>query len=158
CHVAGVCDPASGTCSNPNQTDGSACTDGDACTQRDSCQEGACVGANPIICAALDQCHDAGVCDPANGTCSNPDKADGSACSDGDACTQTDTCQAGSCMGTNPAVCAALDQCHVAGACDPANGTCSKPNQVDGTTCTDGLSCTPTDTCTAGGCGAAPRP
>src|SRR5206468_13086601 len=108
CNVAGVSDPASGTCSNPNTPNGSACDDSNACTQTDTCQAGTCTGTNPVVCAALDQCHAAGVCDPANGTCSNPDKADGSACSDGDACTQTDTCQAGSCIGTNPVVCAAL--------------------------------------------------
>jgi hypothetical protein len=33
-HAAGIhlCDPATGVCSNPNKTDGSACNDGSACT------------------------------------------------------------------------------------------------------------------------------
>src|SRR5207249_1162379 len=137
-HDAGVCDPASGTCSNPNKADGAACADGDACTQTDTCQAGVCTGTNPVVCAALDRCHVAGPCDPANGTCSNPNKADGSACADGDACTQTDTCQAGTCTGTNPVVCAALAQCHAAGVCDPANGTCSNPDKADGSACSDG--------------------
>src|SRR5207302_330479 len=122
CHVAGTCDPASGVCSSPDKSNGSACTDGGACTQTDTCQAGVCTGANPVVCAALDQCHVAGTCDPASGSCSNPHKTDGTACNDGSACTQTDTCQAGVCTGANPVVCAALDQCHVAGTCDPASG------------------------------------
>ena len=52
-----------------------------------------------VTCTASDQCHDAGVCDPATGICSNPVKADGATCSDGDACTVNDTCEAGSCNG-----------------------------------------------------------
>src|SRR5205814_338882 len=138
CHVAGSCDPHTGTCSNPSKPDGTTCSDGNACTQSDSCQAGACVGTNPVVCTALDQCHDAGACDPANGTCSDPAKPNGTTCTDGDACTQSDSCQAGACVGTNPVVCSALDQCHVAGVCDPANGVCSNPDKPNGTACTDG--------------------
>src|SRR5204862_3654134 len=136
--------------SNPSTPDVPSSTDSNACTQTDTCQAGACAGANPVVCAALDQCHDAGTCDPANGTCSNPSKAEGATCSDGNGCTQTDTCQAGACVGTNPVVCAALDQCHVAGVCDPANGTCSNPTKPDGTTCNDDSACTQSDTSQAG--------
>src|SRR5205814_2060664 len=128
CHEAGVCDPATGTCSYPHKTDGTSCNDGNACTQTDSCQAGVCTGTNPVACTALDQCHDAGTCDTATGTCSNPNKADGSTCTDGNACTQTDSCQAGACVGANPVVCSALDQCHEAGVCDTASGTCSNPD------------------------------
>ncbi|TMA43559.1 MAG: hypothetical protein E6J81_15855, partial [Deltaproteobacteria bacterium] len=152
CHVAGTCDPASGTCSTPNKADGTTCTDGNACTQSDTCQAGTCTGANPVVCSALDQCHVAGTCDPASGTCSNPNKVDGTTCTDGNACTQSDTCQAGTCTGANPVVCTALDQCHVAGTCDPASGTCSNPAKADGAACSDGNACTQTDTCQAGTC------
>ena len=152
CHVAGTCSPQSGVCSNPAAADGSSCNDGNACTQTDTCQTGTCTGANPIVCAAPDQCHQAGVCDPATGTCSYAPKADGTACNDGNGCTQSDTCQAGVCTGSNPVVCTALDQCHVAGTCDPQTGTCSNPNKVDGTTCNDDNACTLSDTCQAGTC------
>ncbi len=155
CHVAGTCDPAHGTCSNPNKTNGSGCDDGNACTQSDTCEAGVCTGANPVVCTASDQCHVAGTCNPANGTCSNPDKSNGSACSDGNACTQSDTCQAGVCSGANPVVCTASDQCHVAGACNPANGTCSDPQKPNGSGCSDGNACTQTDTCQAGVCSGA---
>ena len=157
CHVQGVCDPGTGTCSNPAAADGTACNDGNGCTQTDTCQAGACVGSNPVTCTATDQCHVAGTCDPHTGVCSNPAAADGTACSDGNACTQTDTCQAGACVGGNPVTCTASDQCHVAGTCDPATGQCSNPAVADGAACTDGNGCTQTDTCQAGACvGGAP--
>ena len=158
CHEAGVCDPATGTCSNPESPNGTICGDGDACTQSDSCEAGVCVGANPVTCAALDQCHDAGVCDLETGVCSNPPKADGAACEDSDACTQTDVCQAGECVGGNSVVCTALDQCHEAGVCDPAAGSCSSPPSADGTTCDDGRFCTEGDACQSGVCEGGPTP
>src|SRR6185295_13477246 len=106
----------------PAKADGTACNDGNACTQTDTCQAGTCTGMNPVVCAAADQCHDAGTCDPSTGMCSSSVKADGTACDDGNACTRTDTCQAGACSGMNPVVCAAADQCHDAGTCDPSTG------------------------------------
>ncbi len=81
CHVAGVCDPATGACSNPAAADGIACDDGNRCTQSDTCQSGVCTGANPVVCSALNACHVAGVCDPASGACSNPAVPDGTLCS-----------------------------------------------------------------------------
>ncbi len=153
CHDPGACNPATGVCSNPNKANGAACNDGNACTQTDTCQAGACSGANPVVCAALDQCHSAGVCAQATGMCSNPLKADGVACNDGNACTQTDTCLAGACTGNTPVNCAPLDACHVAGTCDAATGACSNPVAADGGACDDGNPCTTNDTCQAGACG-----
>jgi cysteine-rich repeat protein len=155
CHTAGTCNAATGMCTNPNKADGSACNDGNACTQTDTCQAGTCAGANPVTCAALDQCHTAGTCSAATGMCTNPNKANGTACNDGNACTQTDTCQAGTCAGANPVTCTAQDQCHNAGTCAPATGMCSNPNKADGTSCSDGSACTQTDTCQAGTCSGA---
>ena len=152
CHVAGTCNPATGTCSNPNAADGAACNDGNGCTQTDTCQGGACTGANPVTCTALDQCHVAGTCNPATGTCSNPYAADGAACNDGNGCTQADTCQGGACTGANPVACTALDQCHVAGTCNPATGTCSDPAKPDGTACDDTLACNGHEVCSEGAC------
>src|SRR5205814_482828 len=110
CHVAGTCNGATGKCSNPSQSDGTACNDGDPCTQTDTCQGGACTGKSPIVCTALDACHQAGICDKTTGICSAPLQADGKACDDGDACTPTDSCQGGVCKGANPVVCVAQDQ------------------------------------------------
>src|SRR5262249_50088804 len=38
CHLAGSCNPGTGTCSNPAKSDGSTCNDGSACTDTDTCQ------------------------------------------------------------------------------------------------------------------------
>ncbi|MHB8877961.1 MAG: MYXO-CTERM sorting domain-containing protein, partial [Myxococcaceae bacterium] len=138
CHDVGTCDAATGACSTPAKSNGTACTDGNACTQTDTCQTGICTGSNPVVCAALSQCHDVGTCAPVTGACSTPTKANGATCSDGDACTQTDTCQTGTCTGGNPVVCTAKNECHAAGTCDSATGTCSEPAKPDGTPCTSG--------------------
>ncbi|HVU51172.1 MAG TPA: hypothetical protein VHL80_10825 [Polyangia bacterium] len=152
CHVAGVCDPGTGACSNPAKTDGALCNDGDACTQTDTCVAGACVGGDSVICTASDQCHVAGSCDSATGFCSDPPRADGTGCDDGDACSQVDVCLSGTCTGTTPVVCSASDQCHTAGTCDPTSGACSNPTKANGTGCNDGNACTQTDTCVGGLC------
>jgi len=151
CHEAGTCDPATGECSNPAKADNTPCDDGDKCTLVDSCQRGICVASASVTCTAVDQCHVAGICDPTSG-CSNPTKADDSPCDDGDKCTQSDSCRSGSCVGTNPVTCAAIDQCHLAGTCDPTTGKCPNPKRPDDTPCNDGNQCTESDTCQAGVC------
>ena len=114
---------------------GPACDDGSACTQTDSCQAGTCTGTNPVTCAALDQCHVVGVCNPGTGACSNPSDMDGTNCDDSNHCTQTDSCQMGVCTGSNPVVCAVPDACHDLGTCDPQSGDCSSPIKPVGTIC-----------------------
>lgn len=126
-------------------------------TQGD-CQEVQCNGTGGTTSVALDSdvpADDGNVCTTSVCTMGTPgqmDVMDGTSCNDGSACTQTDTCQMGTCTGGNPVVCSALDQCHVAGTCDPMTGTCSNPNANNGTTCDDGDACTQTDTCQTGTC------
>jgi RHS repeat-associated protein len=73
-------------------------------------------------------------------------------CSDGNPCNGDETCDgAGHCQTGTPLVCAPLDQCHVAGTCDPASG-CSNPVKRDGAACNDGNACTVYDICHAGTC------
>ena len=152
CHLAGTCDASTGACSNQPAPNGTTCTDGNACTQTDTCQSGTCVGGDPVVCSALDQCHDAGTCNTTTGVCSNPNKTNGTTCNDGNACTQTDSCQSGTCVGGNPVVCAALDQCHDPGTCDSATGQCSNPAKAENAPCSDGNACTVGDKCVAGVC------
>src|SRR5436309_1880757 len=104
---------------------GASCDDSNPCTI-DACSPAGCTHT-PVTCAPADQCHDAGVCAPTTGLCSNPTRPDGASCNDGNACTQTDTCQAGTCTGAHPVVCAAADQCHAAGPCDPATSSGARP-------------------------------
>jgi hypothetical protein len=135
---------------------GRACNDLNACTKTDICVVGpaapgaSCVGTAPVVCAAKDQCHLVGVCNPANGTCSNPNKPDATACNDGSMCTVGDVCMAGVCRPGPPKACPPADQCR--NLCDPATGACNPP-KANGTKCDDGNKCTTgQDVCTGGLC------
>ena len=124
CKQAGTCN-GDGTCSFANATDGTGCNDGVACTKNDVCTAGACAGT-AYACAAPGTCKQAGTCN-GDGTCSFANATDGTTCSDGSKCTQTDTCLSGSCVGGNPVVCPAPEQCHTVGTCEPTTGACSNP-------------------------------
>jgi hypothetical protein len=121
-------------------SNGTACDTGQGlCAPNGACLNGACVSPTPVICTASDQCHVAGICDPAQGTCSNPIKANGSSCSDALFCTATDVCTGGVCGGT-PVSCTTSP-----GACYAATGTCAEG--AGGFTCNyapqaPGFSCT----------------
>jgi len=45
CHVAGVCDPTTGACSNPFATNGTPCNDNNACSSDETCQSGMCTNS-----------------------------------------------------------------------------------------------------------------
>lgn len=152
CHLAGSCDRTTGRCTTPRVSDGAPCDDGNACTRRDSCQEGACVGASPVLCPPVDGCHREGTCDRATGLCSTPDAPDGATCDDGDACTRTDACRGGRCVGSDVVVCTAGAPCREAGVCDRASGRCSERVAPEGTPCPDGDRCNGDETCRAGVC------
>jgi hypothetical protein len=154
CHVAGTCDPKTGTCSNPPAPNGQTCNDGNACTNPDSCNSGVCVGGPAKVCTASDQCHSAGTCDPASGTCSNPPVTDGTTCSDGNACNGAEQCKGGVCTSVTPLVCTDSNPCH-ATSCDPATG-CKVSNVPDGTVCAAANGCHSQSTCVAGTCTAGP--
>jgi len=152
CHLPGVCDPATGSCSNPAKASGVTCDDGNACTDGDACSAGTCIGGAARACPASDQCHLAGACNPATGTCSNPAKTDGAACDDGNGCTVADACLAGACAGGASRACPATDQCHDAGVCEAATGTCTNPPKANGAACDDHSLCTTGETCQSGAC------
>jgi hypothetical protein len=54
CHVAGVCNPETGSCSNPNAADGVSCNDQNPTTCGDVCTSGACAGSPVPAPAAID--------------------------------------------------------------------------------------------------------
>jgi MYXO-CTERM domain-containing protein len=64
-------------------TDGATCTDANPCTQNDQCAAGVCVPGTALDCPPSDECHESGTCDTTSGTCSNPAKKDGAACTGG---------------------------------------------------------------------------
>jgi hypothetical protein len=145
CHGVGTCDPLTGACSNPLAPEATLCDDGRACTLGDACRAGVCMPAtNSCVCAsdsdciALGPCHLAGICNTATGVCSDPLEADGAACDDANACTTGEACFAGVCSPATALSCTALDECHEAGVCDSATGTCSSPPRLDGSPCTGG--------------------
>jgi hypothetical protein len=153
CNAGATCDPSSGACVGAPSPDGTACDDGNACTHGDACRTGICAPGTPVTCAGAGACHEGGVCDPATGACTGAPKRNGSACDDGNACTRRDVCDDGVCVGRRPVRCAAADQCHEAGACDPASGECvDGPAKPDGSPCRDRDKCTRSDTCRAGVC------
>src|SRR6266403_2231916 len=93
------------------------------------------------------------MCDPATRQCSSSAKTNGPAWNENNACTSGETCQNGSCGSpTSTVTCTALDQCHVAGTCDPTTGVCSNPAKTNGTACNDGNACTQPDSCQSGVC------
>lgn len=150
-----ACNPPCPVCQTCNEVLGQCqpdlAQDSQTCAGCQICDNGQCVPDPAIVCAALTQCHEAGVCDPATGACTNPAKANGASCDDGNSCTTDDACQDGVCIGT-PKDCAAEgDVCN-----DPicrTDGTCGKNPKPDGTSCNaDNDSCTSGDSCQAGVC------
>jgi cysteine-rich repeat protein len=138
CHLRGVCNPATGTCSAPPAPNGVRCDDRNACTRTDRCVAGVCTGTNPVRCTAADRCH-VGNCDPRTGMCVVASAPDGTLCDDFDECTQVDVCEDGECVGTDRVACVPRDECHVAGTCDC--GVCSNPPAPNGTPCGNGGRC-----------------
>ena len=104
-----------------------AMTAGISAPRRDTCQSGTCTGANPVLCTALDQCHDVGTRNQSTGNCSNPNKAHGTACSDNNACTAPDQCATGTCQPGSPVADDDGDPCTI-DSCDSASGVKHVPD------------------------------
>ncbi len=134
CHVLGVCNPSTGTCSNPPGNEGASCNDGNACTFNDKCVQGGCVGTaitcTSTTCQAL-ACQGTSTCLVVSNAASSVQ------CNDGNACTSGDHCDGnGTCTGTPIIGCTAT----------PDHG-CANPNKALGTACDDLNACTYSDHC-----------
>eukprot|EP01063_Lacrimia_lanifica_P028651 TRINITY_DN4223_c0_g1_i1.p1 TRINITY_DN4223_c0_g1~~TRINITY_DN4223_c0_g1_i1.p1 ORF type:complete len:2475 (+),score=779.46 TRINITY_DN4223_c0_g1_i1:71-7495(+) len=135
-----ACDRKTGQCVSEPVADRKPCDAMDAV-----CKAGKCTNlCKDVKCTAQSQCHEAGVCDPFTGVCSNPLKAVNSSCEDGKLSTGPDMCMAdGTCVGVDLClgmVCEPLSQCHDVGVCDPGLATeegamCTTPIKPDGTKC-----------------------
>jgi hypothetical protein len=119
---------------NPTQTDTNRDGQGDACE---------CVG---VTCTTGDACHAPGVCNPADGLCSNPVAPSGTACPLAHA---TGACAAGDCAVT--ACAAGYGDCDGAAAngCETATATLTHCGAC-GVACTAGPHATPS--CATGAC------
>jgi MYXO-CTERM domain-containing protein len=129
-----TCNPLANTCLYPDEDNGTPCVHTNKCVQNSTCQNGGCSAGVAIVCDDANPCT-TNACDPAIGCVFEAD--DEATCSDGDACTSDDACSNKVCAGT-PVACAALDECHVAGTCDPETGKCDDPRADDGTECNEG--------------------
>jgi len=147
CRDPGVCDPATGECSQPAKPDGTACDDGNACTLGDTCSGGSCRSSTPKNCADGNPCTD-DVCNPSTGACSNPPNS--APCNDGNLCTVNDACAGGSCQPGAARICPPDTNGCTDAACDPAGGCTQRPSP-DGTRCKTAVGCV-RGTCAAGAC------
>ena len=150
-----VCDTVScddNQCVLGTRPDGHRCDDSDPLTGEDACLSGICAGVTRTCDDDLGPCLKA-VHDRVTDECTVEPADDDTPCDDADACTQLDTCQAGACVGAKAVTCAASDDCHVDGECDPETGECSVAKAEDGAPCDDGQACTAADVCRDGSCG-----
>ena len=158
CHTTGVCDINTGKCTEPNKPDASTCNDGDVKTVDDVCTNGVCAGVDrcsKVTCQTRSGCHDAGVCDPTTGLCSDPFLADGTACNDGSSLTVEDVCKAGKCVGIDKCEnvdCTANVTACASAVCDHQTGMCVVTNKAEDTPCDDFMDRTINDKCVSGVC------
>ncbi len=145
CHLAGICNPTTGTCSAPLAADGTPCTDGNVCTVGDACQFGVCLPKAITDCDDGNPCT-VGSCASAKG-CTWLAKVGGEACDDANPCTDKDVCTAGKCAGKATA-CSDGNPC-TADYCDTVKGCVGIPSAA---TCSDGNACTVGDGCADGAC------
>src|SRR5438874_2062191 len=142
-------------CARKNKANGTACNDNNACTSGEPCQNGAFGSpTSAVTSTAFPYTTLFRSCDPMSGVCSNPNKANGTACDDNNACTSGETCQNGACGSpTSTVTCTALDQCHVAGTCDPMRSEERRAGKANRTAWNDNNACTSGETCQNGACG-----
>lgn len=145
------CDPAKGCVLTPKGA-GTACGDDDACNGKEMCDgEGHCQPGEAVACDPCLRCNrDDGTCEP------DPDQNGKTCPGEGNLCFGGFRCRDGACAGVDEVRCAPLDDCHVAGICQPGKGACTNPNAPDGTSCPAGPN--QTGTCTAGQCQAVCNP
>ena len=141
------CDPNFQDCSNSTnlceKCDDGNNTAGDGCSA--DCQKECTGGCNDGNTCTTDSCN------AATGLCKNI-PTPGTSCNDNNLCTDSDLCQSnGSCAGTTK-TCSPLDECHIAGTCNPVDGNCSNPNKPDGSTCADNDHCDGEENCQSGVC------
>lgn len=151
CQISITC--VGGSCVTVNKPNGTACQTGNLCTS-DYCNGlGTCLEGPPIVtCAALDQCHSIGTCNPSTGMCDDPALPDNTPCDDGNNCTQTDICLSAQCTGTDPVHCPAIDQCHAVGVCQAPSGICTTPLLPNFSPCTLPDLCVFSAICLTGNC------
>jgi hypothetical protein len=140
CHTAGVCEKATGECTDPVKPNGATCNDGDACTVGDVCANGDCTpGTSTLKCDDKNLCTDDS-CVPATGCVYSPNSE---SCDDGNACTENDVCAGGKCTSGTPLSCEDGNIC-TTDSCNQATGCVHAANTAP---CDDLNACTVGDVC-----------
>ena len=88
-----------------------------------------------VVCGALSQCHEVGVCQPATGECTHPPKPDGTSCNDHSTKTFLDQCIAGECRGES--FFCFTEPCLNGGTCIPTKEICECTPGWTGQTCNE---------------------
>ena len=149
CHDVGVCNTATGLCSNPLRPVGVSCTDGDACNGAELCNaQGACVpGVAPVVDDGNPCTVDS--CSAANGVVHVAVVA-GTSCTDANVCNGAEVCDgSGTCRaGTAPVVDDA-NPC-TADSCDAIQGV-RHVALASGTSCSDANACNGAEACDGSG-------
>jgi hypothetical protein len=136
------------------EDDGNACTVEFCNDNTDLCESETINNCEP--CETADDCGDDNTCTAdscPDGRCVYTVLPDETACDDGNACTSGETCEEGTCGSpTQEVECTPLDECHIAGSCNPATGECSDPIKPNNSPCSDDDSCTSDENCQEGVC------
>jgi hypothetical protein len=149
CHVAGTCNPNTGTCSNPAATDGTSCS-GNSCAPA-TCAAGVCNAGTAVDCtkqtAATCQTSVGATCNGAGTTpvCSFPSLPATTDCSAGNACAPAACNGAGACVAAAPVTCTTPGTCQAgSGTCSTVAGkaTCAYGAASAGAACTGAAPCT----------------
>lgn len=137
------CDPTDGSCVNEPREDGTSCMIG---LDPGECVSGTCTALCDLVdCNDDNECTE-DLCDPVDGSCTNPNRPDGATCDFGG---MPGRCNAGACE--DAALCAEVDcsdgnEC-TDDVCDPGDGSCSNAARPDGSGCDDG-----NGSCVGGAC------
>lgn len=134
------CQPYVSTSAWSTTPDGWSCGSGSVCVGG-TCQSGCYIDGAHRNADSSNPNNPCQACRPQTSTATWSNLANGSGCNDGGACTTGDTCQDGVCTSGAAVVCTAQDACHEAGACNPADGSCTNPRKPDGTACDEGHIC-----------------
>jgi hypothetical protein len=149
CRLGGTCNPATGTCSDPFEPDGTPCSDGNLCTSADQCMGGFCVAGAPVVIDDGNVCTNDS-CNPNSGVAHVPREV-GTSCSDGNRCNGDETCAtAGICVAGTPPEIDDHNTC-TADTCDGVLGVKHTP-LPDQTSCDDGNACNGHESCKTGQC------
>jgi hypothetical protein len=119
---------------------------GTSCGTNQVCSAGVCKACTAnAVCTPTNACHvGKTTCDTGSSVCTDTAQSqqNNTPCTGTNKCNASYTCQSGTCTGSAPISCTALDSCHKAGSCDQSTGVCSNPTQPDTTSCGTNMACT----------------